>query len=624
MVDINLKLRLKKNQSFLVLIITSLVFFLNISFVHGQPVNFTLDFETGDLRGWTKKGNAFDYQPTLGDNPTARHRGQPSNHQGKYWIGTYEKYQGKSEQKSGNIQGDRPTGSLTSAPFTIPSGILSFLIGGGSSFETRVELVIIDPIEQRERRVYHASGKDTETMHRVKWDITPYANKTGRIRIVDTSSGGWGHINVDDFRFTAVQGVTTPVIPAFRLEQKVEVPDLVRRNVSEAERVLNRVKLRLGEIIKKPSNQKLGTILRQSPVAHSKVERGTPINIWVAESEMVEVPNLVGQSIGQAKEILKETRLQFGNLIEEISNRKAGIVFRQDPIAGTKVIVDSPVNLWIAAKREKPVAKINPGYKKVVQGEKIIFKSQSTPAAEIREKWRGPNNQIGTGSRFEVLTDQLNPGQYEIVLAIMDSQEQSDKAFATLEVTPPEIIPIEYRVFLETEPNRTETGKTVIFRARVEQPTEKIGYRFIFGDGKVRDWSNEAMAEHSYSESGNYHAYVVARIDHNIMPESNPVMLTIIKPSLKIPWILIIVGSLSVLAGGYYLFSRIRKAGKAIKDVTPEIQIKPHRDTGIQQIESDTNIQSDFEIRLKPILDHGKQDIEAEGSLIIGERRDHE
>jgi hypothetical protein len=49
------------------------------------------DFETGDLGGWTPTGDAFAFQPTLGDNPTARHRGQPSNHQGQYWIGGYEK-----------------------------------------------------------------------------------------------------------------------------------------------------------------------------------------------------------------------------------------------------------------------------------------------------------------------------------------------------------------------------------------------------------------------------------------------------------------------------------------------------------------------------------------------------
>jgi hypothetical protein len=51
------------------------------------PGGITWDFETGDLRGWSKTGDAFNSQPTYGDNPTARHRGQPSQHQGNYWIG---------------------------------------------------------------------------------------------------------------------------------------------------------------------------------------------------------------------------------------------------------------------------------------------------------------------------------------------------------------------------------------------------------------------------------------------------------------------------------------------------------------------------------------------------------
>ena len=160
-------------------------------------MGFTLDFETGNLTGWTKTGTVFDYQPTLGDNPTARRRGQSSKHQGKYWIGGFEKYQGKPGQKSGSIQGDKPQGTLTSPPFTIPNGTLNFLIGGGNSFKTRVELIVSG------KRVLHATGRNTETMHRVEWDLSPYSGKTGRIRIVDNSSGGWGHINVDDFRFNS-------------------------------------------------------------------------------------------------------------------------------------------------------------------------------------------------------------------------------------------------------------------------------------------------------------------------------------------------------------------------------------------------------------------------------------
>ena len=163
------------------------------------PVNFTCDFEEGNLTGWVRSGTAFDDQPTFGDNPTARNRG-PSNHRGNWWIGTFENYQNKRGQRPGQIQGDNPRGTLTSSKFTIPPGTLTFLIGGGSSFETRVELMVIDPIEG-DIQVFHASGGNTETMQPVKWDLGKYANKTGFIRIVDESSDGWGHINVDDFRF---------------------------------------------------------------------------------------------------------------------------------------------------------------------------------------------------------------------------------------------------------------------------------------------------------------------------------------------------------------------------------------------------------------------------------------
>ena len=108
----------------------------------------TWDFETGDLRGWTSSGTAFAFQPTRGDSP--RSRQSASNHQGEFWIGTYERYQGRRGETVGTIQGDRPQGTLESQAFEIPPGPLRFLIGGGSEFATRVELVVISEIDGRE------------------------------------------------------------------------------------------------------------------------------------------------------------------------------------------------------------------------------------------------------------------------------------------------------------------------------------------------------------------------------------------------------------------------------------------------------------------------------------------
>ena len=163
---------------------------------------FTTDFESGDLTGWTQAGLAFGGQPTLGDNPTARDRGQPSNHEGDWWIGTYERYQGKAREQAGDEQGDALTGTLTSAPFLIQGNEISFLVGGGHHLlddpdgPEVVALIVGGSI------VRSTTGADSETMSRATWDVAEYASQEAQLHIIDGHTGDWGHINCDDFRMT--------------------------------------------------------------------------------------------------------------------------------------------------------------------------------------------------------------------------------------------------------------------------------------------------------------------------------------------------------------------------------------------------------------------------------------
>jgi len=173
-----------------------------------NPLPFTMGFEDGDLRGWTVSGQAFANQPTLGDNCAARGR-EPSNHQGDWWIGGYEDYQGKPGQSAGDVKGDEFTGTLTSAPFVIEESGLSFLIGGGNhpvgdpTGATVVALVIDGEV------VLHATGADTETMRRVEWDVSKYFSETAAIQLIDENSGDWGHVNFDDLRITVPEALYT-------------------------------------------------------------------------------------------------------------------------------------------------------------------------------------------------------------------------------------------------------------------------------------------------------------------------------------------------------------------------------------------------------------------------------
>ncbi len=153
----------------------------------GKPLN--LDFESGTLKDWFAEGNAFERQPVRGDTVSVRRSDMKSGHAGNFWVGSYE------------VGGDEPQGKLESTPFKVTQPFASFLVGGGSQESTRVELVLADTKEV----FFKVSGNNEETMKPVVVDLAKQAGKSIFIRVVDQSSGGWGHVNFDDFKLHATR-----------------------------------------------------------------------------------------------------------------------------------------------------------------------------------------------------------------------------------------------------------------------------------------------------------------------------------------------------------------------------------------------------------------------------------
>lgn len=104
--------------------------------------------------------------------------------------------------------------------------------------------------------------------------------------------GGWGHINVDDFRFSFVHFIQPPMVPIYP-EQKVEVPGLIGHSIHEAETMIHRSHLKVGEIVRVSSGKKSGTVIRQRPPEGSLVSRGTPVNLWIAKKQEFPKPKAV-------------------------------------------------------------------------------------------------------------------------------------------------------------------------------------------------------------------------------------------------------------------------------------------------------------------------------------------
>ncbi|TES56775.1 hypothetical protein E2L07_03750 [Halalkalibacterium halodurans] len=140
-------------------------------------------FEKG-LEGWTiLYGDAFS--PDDVTDRTDWGWGGPFNH-----VGTYHLW-------SLTTGDDSQTGAMRSETFTLGgNGQINFLVSGGDNiYDLYVALVR----ESDGKMLKKATGGNNEAYYRVHWDASDYIGTESYILIVDHATGGWGHINVDDF-----------------------------------------------------------------------------------------------------------------------------------------------------------------------------------------------------------------------------------------------------------------------------------------------------------------------------------------------------------------------------------------------------------------------------------------
>lgn len=164
------------------------------------------DFEGPDYGAWKTTGAAFGTGPAGGTLP-----GQMA----------VEGFRGTRLVNS-FLGGDRATGTLESPTFKIERRYISFLIGGGADpVRTCINLVVDGEV------VRSASGPNdqpggSETLSASSWDVDDLRDRRAIIRIVDSATGGWGHINIDHIVQTdrKPSGLVTDQEREFRIEKR--------------------------------------------------------------------------------------------------------------------------------------------------------------------------------------------------------------------------------------------------------------------------------------------------------------------------------------------------------------------------------------------------------------------
>ena len=107
-----------------------------------------------------------------------------------------------------------------------------------------------------------------------------------------------------------------------------------------------------------------GMVADTAPSAGTEIDSGSGIDLYVA-SDRVEVPDVTGNDVEKAKEILVDQRLEIGEIIEVEGEYpyEPGDVLYTDPEAGAVVDVWTAVNLFVvqAGIEQNPVNDYNEG-----------------------------------------------------------------------------------------------------------------------------------------------------------------------------------------------------------------------------------------------------------------------
>ncbi|HEU5397215.1 MAG TPA: immunoglobulin domain-containing protein, partial [Verrucomicrobiae bacterium] len=135
------------------------------------------DFEQATYGDWITTGTAFGSGPAQGTLP---YQQTVSGYDGSGLVNSY-------------YGTDTSTGTLTSPPFVISKPYLDFLVGGGNlPGQECLNLVVSNVV------VATATGGNSETLAPAQWNVSAWLGQTASLQIVDSATGGWGLILIDE------------------------------------------------------------------------------------------------------------------------------------------------------------------------------------------------------------------------------------------------------------------------------------------------------------------------------------------------------------------------------------------------------------------------------------------
>ena len=136
---------------------------------------------------------------------------------------------------------------------------------------------------------------------------------------------------------------------------QVAVPEVSGLTVSDAQAALEAEGLTLGKQTEKASDTVPdGNIIDQSPESGTQVDKGSTVSVVVSTGvDTTTVPTLVGLSLDQARQALREAGLALGDSTAKPSDQDRNTVIKVSPKEGETVPADSRVDVTYASGNNK-------------------------------------------------------------------------------------------------------------------------------------------------------------------------------------------------------------------------------------------------------------------------------
>ena len=186
------------------------------------------------------------------------------------------------------------------------------------------------------------------------------------------------------------------------------LPNLYNLTLDEAQRTLDKLNLDIRVNIQDEYSNEVekGKIISQQPLSGSDLQQGDTVTIVLSKGPMKgNVPNIVGFTLGEAENILKENKLSLGNIKYEYSDTyNEGIVIAQDPKSGSESNQEWETVNVVVSKGQKQEEIVQPPVEEEVPEEEI------QPPTTTPDNSQNGSSGVNNGITNENINNNTNNG----------------------------------------------------------------------------------------------------------------------------------------------------------------------------------------------------------------------